>query len=65
MDKYEYKLRSDEIKSLIKEREFVKARFYDEESQLKIAENMGVSQMYVSRMERKILKKLRNLYFRD
>ena len=48
-----------------KEREFVKRRFYDEESQLKIAENMGVSQMYVSRMERKILKKLRNLYFRD
>lgn len=48
-----------------KERDFVKRRFYEEESQSKIANDWKVSQMYVSRMEKKILKKLRSLYFRD
>lgn len=48
-----------------KEREFVERRFYKEESQSKIAADWNVSQMYVSRMEKKILKKLRSLYFRD
>lgn len=48
-----------------KEREFVQRRFYNEESQSKIASDWNVSQMYVSRMEKKILKKLRSLYFRD
>ncbi len=48
-----------------KEQEFLHKRFYDEQSQSKIAEDWGVSQMYVSRLEKKILKKLRNLYFRD
>ncbi|MDO4618032.1 MAG: sigma-70 family RNA polymerase sigma factor [Clostridia bacterium] len=47
------------------EREFVKLRFYEEESQKTIAEKFGVSQMYVSRMEKNVLKKLRNLYFKD
>lgn len=48
-----------------REREFVRRRFYDEESQSSIAEDWQVSQMYISRYEKKILKKLRNLYFRD
>ena len=48
-----------------KEREFVERRFYREESQSKIAIDWNVSQMYVSRMEKKVLKKLRSLYFRD
>ena len=48
-----------------REAEFLQRRFYDEQSQSTIAEAWGVSQMYVSRMEKRILKKLRNLYFKD
>ncbi len=48
-----------------REREFLHRRFYDEESQSKIAADWQVSQMYISRMEKKILKKLKSLYFRD
>lgn len=47
------------------EREFVKYRYYDEMTQKEISEIMDMSQMQVSRLEKKILKKLRNLYFRD
>lgn len=47
------------------ETQFVKYRYYDEKSQKEISGLMGVSQMQVSRMEKRILKKLRNLYFRD
>lgn len=47
------------------EREFVKYRYYDEKSQKEISEIMGTSQMQISRMEKKILKKLRNMYFKD
>ncbi len=35
------------------------------EVQKEISEIMGISQMQVSRMEKRTLKKLRNLYFRD
>ncbi|MGN1077963.1 MAG: SigB/SigF/SigG family RNA polymerase sigma factor [Candidatus Gallimonas sp.] len=42
-----------------KERELVVLRFQKELSQTETARRMGVSQMYVSRMERKILDKLR------
>ncbi len=48
-----------------KEREFLQRRFYNEESQSKIADDWNVSQMYVSRLEKKVLKKLRDLYFKD
>lgn len=48
-----------------READFLRRRFYNEESQSKIAADWQVSQMYISRMEKKILKKLRNLYFRD
>lgn len=44
---------------------FVKYRYYEEMSQKEISELMGMSQMQASRMEKKILKKLRGLYFRD
>ena len=40
------------------ERKFIEYRYYDEKSQKEI-------QMQVSRMEKRTLKKLRNLYFRD
>lgn len=47
------------------EQEFIQRRYYKEQSQKHIAAQMGVSQMYVSRMERRILKKLRDMYFKD
>ena len=48
-----------------KEREFVKLRYYEEKSQKEISEIMNTSQMQISRMEKKILKKFRSMYFRD
>lgn len=45
--------------------EFVNYRYYEEKTQKEISDIMGMSQMQVSRLEKKILKKLRNLYFRD
>ncbi len=48
-----------------KEKEFVHKRYYEEQSQKQIASDMNVSQMYISRMERKLLKKLRDLYFKE
>lgn len=47
------------------ERKFIHKRYYEEKSQKQIASDMGVSQMYVSRMERRVLKKLRDMYFKD
>ena len=47
------------------EREFIDCRYSREMSQKEISERLGVSQMQVSRMERRVLKKLRDLYFRD
>ncbi len=41
------------------EKKLVRCRFTEELSQAETARRMGVSQMYVSRMERKILEKLR------
>lgn len=41
------------------ERKLVKFRFTEELSQAETARRMGVSQMYISRMERKVLEKLR------
>ena len=39
---------------------FIRRRFAEGRSQADIAKEMGVSQMYVSRMEKKVLEKLRN-----
>ncbi len=47
------------------EREFIILRYYNEKSQSVIAKYFGVSQMQVSRMEKKVLKKLRDLYFKN
>ena len=41
------------------EKKLIKLRFTDELSQAETARRMGVSQMYVSRMERRLLEKLR------
>ena len=47
------------------ERQFVQLRYYEEKSQKEIADITGVSQMQISRMEKKVLKKFRGMYFRD
>ena len=44
-----------------RERELVRLRFKEELSQVETAKQMNVSQMYVSRMERRILEKLRDV----
>lgn len=43
------------------EREFIKQRYIMDKTQKEIAEIMGVSQMYVSRMEKKVLERFRNI----
>lgn len=45
-----------------REREFINYRFYEEKTQKEISEIWEISQMQVSRFEKSILKKLRNLY---
>ena len=47
-----------------KEREFVNLRFYKEYTQKQISKLWNVSQMQISRFEKKVLQKLRNLYFK-
>jgi RNA polymerase sigma-B factor len=47
------------------EREFIDYRYNREMSQKEIARMKKTSQMQVSRFEKKLLKKLKNLYFRD
>ncbi len=63
-DSFEKLESHDELRSAVKilnerERELVRCRFGEELSQTETARRMGVSQMYVSRLERKILEKLR------
>lgn len=48
-----------------REAELIRARFYDEKPQSVVAEEWGVSQMYVSRMEKKVIQKLKKLYLND
>ena len=47
------------------ETKLIKARFYDEKPQSVVAGEWGVSQMYVSRMEKKVIDKLKKLYLND
>ena len=47
------------------EREFIKQRYYNKKTQKQIAERLGVSQMYISRLERKVLDKFRRLYYKS
>ncbi|MDO5398692.1 MAG: sigma-70 family RNA polymerase sigma factor [bacterium] len=48
-----------------KERVFLELRYTEELSQTEIAEAMGISQMQVSRIEKNVLKKLRDMYFKE
>ncbi len=43
------------------EREFIAMRYFNNKTQKQIADKLGVSQMYVSRLERKILDKFRTV----
>ncbi len=46
----------------VREQEFIKLRFYEEKTQKEISLLWDLSQMQISRFEKSILKKLRNLY---
>ncbi len=48
-----------------KERQFIKLRYYENKSQTAVAQELGMTQMQVSRFERKLLKELRDLYFNN
>jgi len=43
------------------EREFIKMRYFGNKTQKQIADKLGVSQMYVSRLERKVLDRFRKI----
>ena len=63
-DRYERFETKDAIRSAMKdlsdtEKALIKYRYVDELSQSETAKRLGVSQMFVSRMERKLLAKLR------
>lgn len=49
----------------IQEREIIIMRYIQRKSQRAVAEIMGVSQMYISRLERRVLAKLRELISKD
>ena len=42
-----------------KERKLIEMRYYDDKPQREVAECLGISQVQVSRMEKKILQNLR------
>lgn len=43
------------------EKKFIRMRYFSGKTQKEIAEKLGVSQMYVSRLERKVLERFRNI----
>ena len=43
------------------EKEFIRMRYFSRKTQKEIADKMGVSQMYVSRLEHKVLERFRNM----
>jgi RNA polymerase sigma-B factor len=43
------------------EKEFIKLRYFNNRTQKEIGEKLGVSQMYVSRLERKVIEKFRKM----
>ncbi|HHW70160.1 MAG TPA: sigma-70 family RNA polymerase sigma factor [Clostridiales bacterium] len=47
------------------EKKVIHERFYNGKSQREIAEDIGVSQMYISRMERRILDKFRFYWYKE
>lgn len=48
-----------------KEAELFRRRFYEEQTQREIASEWGVSQMYVSRLEKKAVEKFKEIYLKD
>ena len=42
------------------ERELITLRYYEEKTQVQVAERLGISQVQVSRMEKKILLRMRD-----
>ena len=42
------------------ERGFIVHRFYNDLTQSEVAQKLGVNQVYVSRMEKRVLKKMKN-----
>lgn len=44
-----------------RERTIIQARYFEEQTQCSVAQQLGISQVQVSRLERKILKKMRGL----
>lgn len=48
-----------------KESELLKERFYNGKTQAELAKKWNVSQMYVSRLEKKVVEKFRELYIND
>ncbi len=56
----------DAIETLdARERQVISLRFFDELSQAKIAKRMSISQMHVSRLQRRALKRLRAMLSDD
>ena len=47
-----------------REQEFINLRFHEEKTQKEISKLWEISQMQVSRFEKSVLKKLRNLYYK-
>jgi RNA polymerase sigma-B factor len=43
------------------EKRFIRLRYFDDKTQKEIAEKMGVSQMYVSRLEKKVIERFRSI----
>lgn len=43
------------------EKEFIRMRYFNNRTQKEIADKLGVSQMYISRLERKVLEKFRTI----
>lgn len=48
-----------------REAELLKLRFYEDKTQREIAATWGVSQMYVSRLEKKVIEKFKEIYLKD
>lgn len=48
-----------------KEKDFIKLRYYEDNTQAEISNKWNVSQMQISRYEKKLLEKLNRMYFKE
>ena len=48
-----------------RESELLTERFYNGKTQVELAKKWNVSQMYVSRLEKKVIEKFKNIYLKD